>query len=80
MRFPRKTKKVVASVIAGGFPTKGTRSHRRLRRWARIVGRLPTVRVFDHNGECLFCDGLGAHEPDCQWLNQVNYATRVEQA
>jgi hypothetical protein len=23
---------------------------------------------YDHNGECIYCDELGEHAPDCEWL------------
>lgn len=26
------------------------------------------IQPWDHNGECLHCDGLGEHDPDCPWL------------
>lgn len=26
---------------------------------------------WDHNGECLFCDGHGEHEPGCTWPHPV---------
>jgi hypothetical protein len=26
------------------------------------------LNPFDHNGECLYCDGLGTHSADCRWL------------
>jgi len=39
MRLPRKMKKVVTTVIAGGFPRRGSRAHHRLRRFCRLAAR-----------------------------------------
>lgn len=32
----------------------------------QLAGRLDDS-PWDHNGECLHCDGLGEHEADCPW-------------
>jgi len=36
-RYPRKMKKVLTGIYAGGFPRKGSRAHLRLRRFCRLA-------------------------------------------